>query len=232
MAELEQDKLTDNGLLKVWVVSTVVPNSLDPCVPEVLPTREAAEAHLGERLREEWEYHGDCDDAGERLPYPGDWRQALAAMSKDPLWGRWELTSHNVPASAVAIERSATPGLPDHGAIAAGLEACDWSNVPIGNKAIIRAAIESLKSGAAPTAGPDWKAIAETLASVTLNCGDQMSQMAGMFDDSDGQIANAMAEAGEALESFYEADGRGMPWRAWHDAGEDKDKDKDVSPLL
>lgn len=219
----EQAKTQRN--IRIYVVSTVVPNSPDPCLPEVFPTLEAAEAHLDGRLREEWARHGEYDDAGELLPYPGDWRKAMEAMSKDPLWGRWELTTHSVPAPAAGLEKDAKTGLPAPDEIAAALTACDWSGVSIGNKLIIQAAIESLKSGAAPADGPDWKAIAETLAGVALNCGDQMSQMAGLFSDEDGQIANAMEEAGEALESFYEASGQTMPWRGWHDAGAGKADD-------
>ena len=51
------------------------------------------------------------------------------------------------PAPAATLDP--LPAIP-HEDIAAALYACDWSGVPIGNKVIIRAAIEALSRGYAP----------------------------------------------------------------------------------
>lgn len=49
------------------------------------------------------------------------------------------------------------------GRVADAIEACDWSGMPIGNKAILRAAVVMLREGAKPSADPRLRVAAETL---------------------------------------------------------------------
>lgn len=95
--------------INVWTLSTCVPGKAYPCLPEVFATREAAEAAAEKRLKQEWAIASPCDDEGDPLPYPGDWREANDHLSSENAKrGQWELTSHQIeiptPNLAVIVE--------------------------------------------------------------------------------------------------------------------------------
>lgn len=101
-------RVTENGRIKVkvWTVTTCVPGEPKPCMPSVFGTEADAEAFLNEMLRAEWKHHGSIGDDGEPLPYPGNWRAAVAAMAKENggEWGQWEMTSHYVMLATADLE--------------------------------------------------------------------------------------------------------------------------------
>lgn len=85
--------------IKIYVLNTCITDENHPCHPEVFTSYDAAEAVAEERLRAEWEHNAPCDDDGEPLPYPGNWREANNEISaENPEWGQWELTSHEITA--------------------------------------------------------------------------------------------------------------------------------------
>lgn len=102
--------------IKIWVVSTCVPNETEPCLPSVHATEAEAEAYADKMLRAEWEANGPEDpDTGERKPYPGNWREAQTGIVEftgalrtfgkvgdetDDAWGQWEITSHQIEIDA------------------------------------------------------------------------------------------------------------------------------------
>ena len=83
---------------KVWVLSTCCPGETDPCFPNVFATEEAAEAEAEMLLKEEWQHNAPVDLEGESRPWPGNWREANAAMVEagEATFGGWELTSHEI----------------------------------------------------------------------------------------------------------------------------------------
>ena len=88
----------------VYVLVSCLPErgEAKPTIPDVFTDKAAAEAKADEYLRAEWAANGPEDDeTGERLPYPGDWREAESVIAEanedsDTPWGRWELTEHTV----------------------------------------------------------------------------------------------------------------------------------------
>lgn len=93
--------------IKVYVVQTCIPERGEkPLFPSVFATPKAAEAYADARLREEWDAAGLCDDNGDALPYPGNWREAnraIAAEISDGSWGEWELTVHEIDLGPLAV---------------------------------------------------------------------------------------------------------------------------------
>lgn len=95
--------------IKVWVLSTCIPDENSPVFPSVFADFSAAEAYAEERLKEEWASRAPCDDEGEPLPYPGDWKKANDHLSAEsPEWGQWEMTTHEIevalPHIAIIVE--------------------------------------------------------------------------------------------------------------------------------
>jgi len=86
--------------MKIWIVARANENGEGPKLPVPYPTEEAANAHVEEAMREEWELYGaEDDDTGERLPYPDDWRAAQETILKsftDGSWTPFEITAHDV----------------------------------------------------------------------------------------------------------------------------------------
>lgn len=92
--------------ITVWVVSTCIPGEPEPSLPAVFGTDAAAEAYADEMMRGEWDSNGPRDEeTDELLPYPGDWWEAQdqivayqteVGSDEDDIWGRWEITSHQV----------------------------------------------------------------------------------------------------------------------------------------
>jgi hypothetical protein len=86
--------------VRVWVVSTTIPDSQDPCLPAVFWSEREAEAYADEMLRGEWNAADiSDDDSGALAPYPGDWREAQELLIKfhgDGSWGTWQITAHEV----------------------------------------------------------------------------------------------------------------------------------------
>lgn len=82
--------------MKVWVLSTCVPNESEPCMPQVFTSEEKAEAAFEQTMRDEWASYEDWN--GFQNPvWPGDPRKAQDIMSKaSESWGRWEITAHNI----------------------------------------------------------------------------------------------------------------------------------------
>lgn len=86
--------------MKVWTVSTCIPDERDPVIPEVFATEAEAIAFLERTMREEWEINAPEDEeTGEPLPYPGCWLKAHDAMADndpDEAWGRYTLACHEI----------------------------------------------------------------------------------------------------------------------------------------
>jgi hypothetical protein len=83
--------------IKVWVISTCVPDENTPCLPEVLGSLDAAKAKFDELMRAEWEANQPEDEqTSEPLPYPGDASKAHEILAKNPRWGHWQITGHEI----------------------------------------------------------------------------------------------------------------------------------------
>ncbi len=75
--------------IKVWVLNTCVPNEPEPVLPAVFGSEAEALAGFDKVMREEWKINGTS------ARYPGR-EKAIERMSKNPEWGQWELTAHEV----------------------------------------------------------------------------------------------------------------------------------------
>ncbi len=86
--------------MKIWIVMRANEHGESPKLPCPYPTEEAANAHVEEAMREEWELYGaEDDDTGERMPYPDDWQAAQERVLKnftDGSWTPFEITAHDV----------------------------------------------------------------------------------------------------------------------------------------
>ena len=89
--------------VRVWALTTCCPGEAEPCLPNLFGSYEEAAAEAAKMMRAEWENNGPEDEeTGEKLPYPaGDWTVAHEALKEatadgDPLWGQWEITSHEI----------------------------------------------------------------------------------------------------------------------------------------
>ena len=121
-------------MVKVWLVNHGAPGETIPAFPVAFASEEAADAHMDEMMRGEWEAVYPGDQNGEPLPYPGDWRQAhdiLIGVDSDGTWGRWEITCHMLDLQADPLRDAApdmlavlrdllTPGRTSAGSIEAG----------------------------------------------------------------------------------------------------------------
>jgi hypothetical protein len=85
--------------MKIWVLSTCIPDENEPCMPQVFISEEAAEAGFAEAMRGEWQVYGEWNDTGVE-PFPDDPHVAHDIMAKTPEWGRWEITHHNIETPA------------------------------------------------------------------------------------------------------------------------------------
>lgn len=84
--------------IKIWVLSTTIPDDGEPCHPELFCSEEAALAGFKERMDEEWKTQAPEDDAANPLPMPDDPYEAHDAIAKwaGPEWGEYKLTVHDV----------------------------------------------------------------------------------------------------------------------------------------
>ena len=83
--------------ITVWVLSTCIPEENEPCLPTVYGSAEAARQGFDEMMRGEWAANQPEDEEScEPLPYPGDPEKAHEVLSKNPSWGRWEITTHTL----------------------------------------------------------------------------------------------------------------------------------------
>lgn len=83
--------------IKVWVLSTCVPGENEPCLPNVFASEAEAMAGFDEYMRDEWKANEPGDDETcQPLPYPGDAVTAHEILSRNPAWGRWEITAHTI----------------------------------------------------------------------------------------------------------------------------------------
>jgi hypothetical protein len=83
----------------VYVLSTCVPQEVEPCLPHVFGDEKAARDAMDAAVRDEWAAAEPRDDAGEPLAYPGDPVEAcdqLARCFPDGSYGRWEISAHKV----------------------------------------------------------------------------------------------------------------------------------------
>lgn len=93
--------------MRIWVLSTCIPDENEPCLPSVFATEVEAEAEFTRIMRGEWDSFTDWNGDDGPTKWPGDPRLAQDIMAKaSPTWGRWEITEHNIEASEVteAIE--------------------------------------------------------------------------------------------------------------------------------
>lgn len=92
--------------MKIWVLSTCIPDETDPMVPDVFGSEAEAIAHFDLMMRAEWETIQPEDEDGTLLEYPGTPQEAHDIMdeyraqyerdSHSEIWGRWALTTHEV----------------------------------------------------------------------------------------------------------------------------------------
>lgn len=89
--------------IKVYVVTVHLTDGNEPCLPRVFGTREEAETHLEESIREDWEAEALQDGDGNALPYPGNWRAAHDALCErlGNDYGEWALNVVEVEIPAV-----------------------------------------------------------------------------------------------------------------------------------
>lgn len=90
-----------SGSRPVYIVSTCIPGDRMPCVPGVFDSEQAAEDYLEEVMKSEWESNGPQDEeTEERLPYPGNWRDAqdeIIRNDSDHEWGGYEIHISYLP---------------------------------------------------------------------------------------------------------------------------------------
>ena len=85
--------------VKVWVLSTCIPEDPQPCWPEVFGSFAEAQAAFKEAMTSEWESNGPRDEeTGALEPMPADMDQAHDRLSEycGDEWGRWEITTHEI----------------------------------------------------------------------------------------------------------------------------------------
>jgi hypothetical protein len=92
--------------MKIWVLSTCIPDETDPMVPDVFGSEAEAIAHFDLMMRGEWETIQPEDEDGEPVDYPetpqeahdimDDYRQGFETDNLSEKWGRWALTTHEV----------------------------------------------------------------------------------------------------------------------------------------
>lgn len=85
--------------MKIWTVTSCIPDERDPCIPSVFLSEADALAYLDEVMRGEWETNAPHDDeTGEEMTYPDDWQEAhdlMADNDPDESWGKWLLSEHD-----------------------------------------------------------------------------------------------------------------------------------------
>lgn len=104
--------------VKIWVLSTCVPDENEPCWPQVYASEEAAQKGFREAMESEWRSNGPEDEeTGERLPFPDDPDEAHERIAElqDAEWGRWELTSHEIEIAGADLQKLAFEALDELG---------------------------------------------------------------------------------------------------------------------
>jgi hypothetical protein len=96
--------------LRVWVLSTCIPDESRPCFPCVFISEKDAYDQADQWLREEWAAAAPEDNNGDALPYPGDWYAANTFLGeyRGPKWGKWEITSHSIECTVLSLWRALT----------------------------------------------------------------------------------------------------------------------------
>lgn len=85
--------------ITVWTFTSCIPEDRKPTIPDAFGSEAEALARADEIMRSEWGINGPDDEAGVRLPYPGDWslaQDAILAAEIDETWGKWALNSHEI----------------------------------------------------------------------------------------------------------------------------------------
>jgi hypothetical protein len=83
--------------MKVWVLSTCIPDENEPCLPHVFASQAEADAALAQAMRDEWESNKPEDEETcEPLPFPDDPQEAHDRLSENPDWGQYEITAHEI----------------------------------------------------------------------------------------------------------------------------------------
>ncbi|WP_024516986.1 hypothetical protein [Bradyrhizobium sp. Tv2a-2] len=90
--------------MKIWVLSTCVPDDPEPCWPRVFTSVEEADNAFEQVMRGEWERAEPNDEDGNKRDFPDDPFDAHEEL-KDILgssWGQWEITEHEVKVPLLA----------------------------------------------------------------------------------------------------------------------------------
>jgi len=86
--------------ITVWTVSSCIPDSRDPVIPNVFASERDAVAYLEDVMRDEWDSNAPYDDeTGEAVAYPANWQEAqeiIIENDPDEMWGAWMLNSHEI----------------------------------------------------------------------------------------------------------------------------------------
>lgn len=122
------------GTRQIHIVSTCIPGDRMPCIPSVFDSAQAAEDHLEKVMQSEWETNGPEDEeTEERLPYPGNWRDAqdeIIRNDSDHEWGGYEITVSYVPGDTTPV-RAAVDEIARTEKVSADSGAADLANVLI-----------------------------------------------------------------------------------------------------
>lgn len=94
--------------MKIWILSTCIPEDCRPCAPEVFTDEDDAMRRFEHLMRAEWASNAPSDEDGAPFAFPdGDPEEAHNVMADaNEGWGQWELTWHEIPASAVPAEEN------------------------------------------------------------------------------------------------------------------------------
>lgn len=101
--------------LRVWAVSSTIPEEVEPVLPLLFGNEAAATAYLNDVMKQEWESfaYSTAPAPDEEEPYPGDWHVAQERISAawngrdGDGWGRWDCSSMFVEVSWRALLASA-----------------------------------------------------------------------------------------------------------------------------
>jgi hypothetical protein len=88
--------------VRVFIITTCIPEDDQPCIPDVFLTLEAARTHADKLMRDEW--GRDCTDA----EYPGA-DAAHTALSDQRGWGQYRLTEHEADDNTFVAEHDFEP---------------------------------------------------------------------------------------------------------------------------
>lgn len=115
-------------MARFWIINTCIPGETVPSWPSLFASEAEAEAKMDRNMRDEWERNAPEDEDGNPLPYPGDWRgaqEAIVENDTDGLWGRWEITPHDLHNAPSYSSDAHAPADPVKAEMLATLKAAD-----------------------------------------------------------------------------------------------------------